>query len=289
MRLGGHIFKADTIEELERLTDKLDCYGLSTIPAPSKPAERDANFSHEFGEAARRLGILVGEAGFWENLLTDDKEVQGKRIETVRKMLVNAEAMGCPCVVTLVGTKDSSDRALAPHPYNYSDECRREFREIVLRILDGLDLSTTRYCIESWTSSFFYRPEEARAFIDTVDHPAFGLHLDQMNMISFDTFYKTTELIETTFDLLADKVAGVHLKDTKWDYPHLFLKWDECTIGDGVLDYDTYLRKLDTLDPDIPCFCEHMSEEHEYAVNFARLHHLADKAGVSFKRRDSQM
>jgi hypothetical protein len=31
-----------------------------------------------------------------------------------------------------------------------------------------------------------------------------------------------------------------------------------------------------------------LSEERDYAVNFARLHHLADKAGVKFLRRNEK-
>ena len=230
--------------------------------------------------------MVVGEAGAWQNLMTDDAEMRSQRIETVRTMLRKADLMGCHCVVTLVGTKDPSDAPLAPHPYMFTNECKAEFREIVLRLLDGLDLQRTRYGIEPWNNTFFYRPEDTREFIDSVDHPAFGLHLDQMNMVAYEDFYNTTDLINRTFDLLADAVASVHLKDIAWDYRHMFLKWDEVLIGDGVMDYDTYLKRLAELPPDTPCYCEHLPEERDYAVNFARLHRLADKAGVQFVRRE---
>jgi len=62
------------------------------------------------------------------------------------------------------------------------------------------------------------------------------------------------------------------MKDIKCDPKHMFLKWDEVTIGDGVMDYDTYLKRLARLRPTPPAFCEHMAEERDYAMNFARLH-----------------
>jgi sugar phosphate isomerase/epimerase len=65
----------------------------------------------------------------------------------------------------------------------------------------------------------------------------------------------------------------------------MFLKWDEVYIGDGVMDYDTYLRQLAQLPADIPCYCEHLPEERDYALSFARLHRLAAKAGTAFVRR----
>jgi sugar phosphate isomerase/epimerase len=284
MRLGG-FFSAGSIEELDGLCAKLDTYGLSAIPAPARLAEMPPEVSYAFGQRASELGMVVGEAGMWQNLLTDDEELQSTRIDMVRRMLDNADRMGCQCVVALVGTKDPSDNPIAPHPFLYTEACQSEFREVVLRILDGLHLETTKFVIEPWTNSFFYQPEQIREFIDFVDHPMFGVHLDQMNMVSQATFYHTTELINRTFDLLADHVASVHLKDVRWDYEHMFLKWDEVHIGEGVMDYQTLLNRISELPADTSCFCEHMAEERDYALNFARLHQLAREAGTRFLMR----
>ena len=68
----------------------------------------------------------------------------------------------------------------------------------------------------------------------------------------------------------------------------MFLKWDEVYIGDGVMDYDTYLKRLSQLSPDIPCYCEHMAEERDFVLNFTRLHYLAKKIGVKFLGRDER-
>lgn len=284
MRLGG-FFAAQSIAQLESLCDKMDCYGLSAISFPSGIPEMSDDECAAFGKRARELGMVIGETGFWKNLMTPDRDLQAQRIERVRELLRKADAMGCFSVVTLVGTKDPSDHSVAPHPYMVTEECKEEFREICLRILDGLDLRGARYIIEPSYNTFFYQPEDIREFIDRVDHPAFGLHLDQMNMVSQRNFFNTTDLISRTFDLLADKIVSVHLKDIQCDFRNTFLKYDEVFIGDGVMDYDTYLKRLAELSPNMPCYCEHMDEERDYALSFARLHHLAGKAGVRFLRR----
>ena len=285
MRLGGTIFQANSVAELDGLCEALDRYGLSAIRADRVVRELGEDECAAFGERARDLNLVVGEAPFWTNPMTPDEHLQTQRIEVIRTMLKNADAMGCLSVVTNVGTKYPSKNQLAPHPYMFTDACKAEFREIVLRILDGLDLKTAKYIIEPWPNTFFYQPEDIREFIDSVDHPAFGLHLDQMNMVSHKDFFNTTGLINRTFDLLAEWVVSVHLKDVRWDYEHMFLKWDEVHIGDGVMDYETYLRRLAELPSDMPCYCEHMPEERDYALNFARLHHTASKAGVRFLPR----
>ncbi len=286
MRLGGHCYVAEHVDELDALCATLDVYGLSAIPAPRRLAEMSDEECAAFGKQAHSCGIVIGEGGMWRNLFTQDAALRKERMDTVRTLLRKADIMGCRCVVTLVGTKDPSDRPLAPHPWMYTADCKRELRDIVLRILDGLDLQTTRYVIEPWHNTFFYQPEAIRTFIDSVDHPAFGLHLDQMNMVSQKDFYNTTDLINRTFDLLADTVVSVHLKDIACDIRHMFLKWDEVHIGDGVMDYDTYLKRLSRLPEDIPCFCEHWPKEEDYILNFKRLHELAGKAGLRFLRRD---
>jgi sugar phosphate isomerase/epimerase len=285
MRLGCILLAPQSVPEISAMCDKLDCYGLSAIVAPKALEHFTPDEAIAYGEAARSLGLVIGEAGFWENLLTDDRDLRASRIERFRRVLRNADLMGCRSTNTLVGTKHPSDRPLFPHAYNFTDACRTEFRDVVLRILDGLDLETTHYGIEPWFTTFFYQPEDIRAFIDSVDHPRFGVHLDQANMISHATFYKTTELIERTFKLLADKAVSCHIKDLQWEGAHFGLRWNEVYIGEGTMDLVTYLRHIDRLHPDMTCYCEHFPEERDYAVSFARLHQIAKRAGTSFLPR----
>jgi len=112
------------------------------------------------------------------------------------------------------------------------------------------------------------------------------MHLDQMNLVTHECFYRTTELIHRTFDLLADRVTSLHMKDIRWDAGHMFLKWDEVLVGDGVLDYATYLRRIaQDLPEDITCYCEHLPDEASYIENLKRLHRRAEEVGLRFKRR----
>ena len=60
-------------------------------------------------------------------------------------------------------------------------------------------------------------------------------------------------------------------------------------IGEGTLDLATYLQRLNELDPDTPCYCEHLPDETSYAHNFAKVHERADRIGVDVKRRLGQL
>ena len=284
MRLGG-FFRPETIAELSVVGADLDRHGLSAIVAPRRIGEMDGDEAVEFGELARTLGIVVGESIPNLNLMVRDEELRAERIEALRAILRTSDLMGCHGSVILVGSVAAADRIAAIDPYMYTAECRTEFRDIVLRVLDDLDLRHTKLLIEPWPNSFFYRPEAILEFLESVDHPRVALHLDQMNMVGPDTYFRTTELINTTFDLLAPHIGGVHFKDVLWDWSHMLLRLDEVLIGDGVLDYETYLRRLLELEGDVICFCEHLPGEAEYAENFSRLHRLARDLGFEFERR----
>ena len=284
MRLGG-FFRPETIAELAAVGNDLDRHGLSAVVAPRRIAEMGDDEAVEFGELARSLGIVVGESIPNLNLMVRREETRSARIEALRAILRTSDLMECHASVILVGSVAAADAIAVPDPYMFTDACRREFREVVLRVLDDLDLRHTKLVIEPWPNSFFYKPEAILEFLESVDHPSVALHLDQMNMVGQDTYYDTTALINTTFDLLAGHIGGVHFKDMLWDWSHWLLKFDEVPIGDGVLDYDTYLRRLLELEGDVICFCEHLPGEPEYATNFSRLHELARGIGFEFERR----
>jgi sugar phosphate isomerase/epimerase len=287
VRLGG-LVRPESLAELEESVGTLDTYGLSAIVAPRRINDLTDDEATAYGERARELGIVVGEAIPTVNLLTRDLDARTRQIDHCRTMLLKSELMQCHGVVILVGSPAPANVHYAAHPYLFTDECRAEFREVVLRIVDGLDLKHARLLIEPWNHSFFYRPRPILEFIESLDDPRVAVHLDQMNMIDQDHIFRTTEYIDETFDLLGPYIGGVHFKDLAWDWKHMFLKFDEVLIGDGVIDYDTYLRRVAALDGDIACFCEHLSEEGDYAINFARLHKLAADNGLSFTRRGEE-
>ncbi len=286
MRLGGSaMFSPQSMAELEAAPDRLDKYGLSCVVAPYRINEMTDDEVVAYGARARELGITVAEAIPGVNLGTTDLDLRAQRIERCRTMLQKADLMECHGIVILVGSRGATDIHYEAHPFGFTEECRSEFRETVLRIVDGLDLAHARVMLEPWNHSFFYRPHAVREFMESIDDARVRVHLDQMNMIDQDHLFQTTSYINETFDLLAPYIGGVHFKDLAWDWRRMFLHLDEVLIGDGLIDYHTYVRRVSELPGDIACFCEHLTEEQDYAVNFARLHKIAGDLGVAFRRR----
>jgi sugar phosphate isomerase/epimerase len=286
MRLGvlPPFFNAADADGLDALVPTLDRHRLSAICGPENLDTWDADRAAGYGEKARGLGLVIGEAGMWDNLMHPDADQQRAAVDRLRLMLQRASVMGCRNVVSLVGSRDAEGGPMIPHPGNFTEEFQREFRDVVLRVLDGLDLGGTRYLVETWPNTFFYEPEAMRAFGESIDHPAFGLHLDPCNLHHHQWAFRSTERLRHAFDILAPLCHSVHLKDIKWDGSHYqwLMHLDEVKIGEGSMDYPTLLRLIDeTMPKDMTCYLEHLTSEADYIDNINAVHRHAEAAGVT--------
>ncbi len=284
MRAGAH-WRADSIEELEPLCETLDRFGASAIHAPHGYAAWSEDQCIAFGEKARSLGLVIGEAGYWENLLGANDDALASHIKQLRRMARNGDCMGVHCLVTLAGSFDTTQGPASIHPDNYTQKARERFREICLRIVDGLDLHTLRYAPEPWHNSFYHQVNEIKAFLDSLSDTRIAFHLDQANLVTQFSYMHTTELIRQTFQTLGDRIVSVHAKDLCWNACRMFLHIDEVYPGDGALDYDEFMRQLAKQDINLPVFVEHFTAPEQFETAVVKLHEAAKRAGVQFTAR----
>ena len=285
MRFGLNWAPIRNQQELEAALPLIDELGLAATAAPAEMNRWPLHECAAYGDMVRSYGLIIGEVGYWQNLLVDDEAARSHRIDEVRSLLQKADAMGAGCVVTLVGSFDSK-HALAPHAENWSDRARERAAENCHRILDGLDLQRTCYALEPWCNGFYHEAEAVAGFLEKIDHPRLALHLDVMNMHSVNTYYQSTQVIEQAFDLLGKWAVSVHAKDLRWDPTYMFLRMDEVMPGEGILDYDLFLRRVDSLSPDIPVYTEHWHTDEQYMEAIGRLHALAASAGIRARSRN---
>lgn len=286
MRLGGVAIHPGSREALTEFASLADSQGVSAIVAPAGMDRMSADEACAWGEAIRDAGLVIGEAGFWENLLTQDDALRADRRQRLRITLRNADLMGCRSVAMLPGAHHPSDKAFAAEPLMRSPERRAAVLETVRFALDGFNSATTRLGMEPYAASFFYTPEAVLDFIAEVDDPRFGVHLDLANMLTVETFFECSKVIAKWLPALAPHVVSCHLKDLEWPVSPLGLAFREVDLGQGVMDLPGYLRAIDTgLDPDMTVFCEHYATAEDYFRNFATAHAIAADHGLAFLRR----
>jgi sugar phosphate isomerase/epimerase len=129
-------------------------------------------------------------------------------------------------------------------------------------------------------------PDSADSYLElirAVDRPEFAAHLDPVNLVMTPrTYFDTGALIRECFQKLGPWIVSCHAKDIAL-HETAALHLDEVQIGEGNLDYRTYLTELARL-PEVPLLLEHLKPE-EYALARDRVFGFGDAAGVSFLHR----
>ena len=124
-------------------------------------------------------------------------------------------------------------------------------------------------------------PQSYLRLLEAINRPQFGVHLDPVNMINSPSrLFHNADFVRECFRLLGPHVLCCHAKDIAFS-GKLTVHLDEVRPGLGSLDYPTFLRELNRLDPDTPLILEHLptAEEYEAAADYIR--GVAWQEGVS--------
>ncbi len=89
-------------------------------------------------------------------------------------------------------------------------------------------------------------------------------------------------MIRECFAKLGPHIRSCHGKDIALA-SKLTVHLDEMRPGLGGLDYRTFLRELDKLDPDTPLMLEHLQNEEEYAMAAKHVRSIEAEIGVKIR------
>jgi sugar phosphate isomerase/epimerase len=261
MRLGGPIFAqhddaASWIEAVRRTSYR-------AVYAPVG-LEADEATVAAYAAAARKADIVIAEVGAWSNPLDVDAGKSRAAIEKCQRHLDLAERLGALCCVNIVGSRHPEIWD-GPHSDNFSADTFDLIVATTREIIDAVKPRHTFYTLETMPWIFPSSPDEYLDLVRAIDRPALGVHLDPVNMINNPArYFRNGDFIRECFAKLSPLIKSCHAKDSKLE-PRLTVHIDECTPGEGFLDYRAYLTELAKLAPDTPLMLEHMAEE-QYAV-----------------------
>ena len=262
MRLGGTVAgRYASPAEWEELLVRSRFRAVTAPFSCGTPrAETDA-----YRAACGRHDVVIAEVGVWKNIFDPDPEAAKAALAYARGQLALADELGIPCCVNIAGTSGPAGWDAAD-PSNYTEETYVRIVESVRAILDRVEPKQAFYCLEPMD----------------VDRPQFGVHMDFVNMINCPRRYLAPEkFIEECFFRLGPMIKSTHIKDSRMDPLKLTTVIEECSPGEGTLDFSRVLRILDTyLDADAPVLLEHMNTFGEYAKAYDYLKQIADRDGI---------
>lgn len=278
MRLGGPIFtKVNSFEEEIALHQKLG-FGAAYCRFISDPAQR-LDYRQAFADA----DIVLAEYGaYCINILDTDLALRQQNIDEICRRLEYADEIGARCCVMHGGSVETGVWGNA-NPENFSERSIADTIAIVQDIIDRVKPETTKLVMETESYLLPDSPEIYAELIEAIDRPAFGVHLDPVNIIASPRrYYDNAAFIRRCFKLLGPKIVSCHAKDLNMPPRHATVQIDETYVGDGVLDYDTYLREIERLNPEPTLMIEHLNES-QLVKGLKFIFRKAEELGITFE------
>lgn len=278
MRLGGPIFRrVDGFEEEVALHRKLG-FGAAFCKFVEDPGKRK-----EYKQAYAEADIVLAEYGaYCINILDTNPTVRQQNIDEICRRLEYADEMGARCCVIHGGTVETGDWGNA-NPLNMSEQSFAETVTIVQGILDRVQPSTTKLVMETESYLLPDSPENYLRLLEAIDRPGLAVHLDPINITSSPwRFYNNALFIRQCFAMLGPWIVSCHAKDMNMPPKHATVRIDETFVGDGVLDYGTYLNEIAKLSPAPTLMIEHLNES-QLIQGLRFLFRKAEESGITFE------
>ena len=248
----------------------------------SRPLEADPAAVRRLKRILTEEGLEAAQAnGWYEVLVHPDDAVRAEGIRGVQALCRLGAALAAGSVYVRPGSLNPRG-AWTPHPDNLSP---RTFDRLVdsLRAAcavaeqEGIPLALEGHVVSPLDS-----PQRMRAVLDAVGSPALKVNIDPVNFIgTVPDVYDTRPVLNALFDLLGKDIAAAHLKDCVLE-DHLVVHITEVMPGDGTLDYNLLLNRMQQDCPRGYALIEHLPDE---KVPRARENvlRMAQQAGVSLE------
>lgn len=281
IRLGGHGLPVGSDDPYAFARAHRD-FGYSAAYVPVSLVGADARTLADWEKAFSEQDVTLAEVGIWRNLIDPDPVRRKAELDYAAQCLALADAVGARCAVSFIGSFAPGTRH-GLDARNIGPQAIEMAVETVRYLIDAVKPKRAKFALEMMQATIPDSADSTLELIRAVDRPAFAAHLDPVNLVMTPrTYFDTGALIRECFQKLGPWIVSCHAKDiTLHDTAALHL--DEVQIGEGNLDYRTYLTELARL-PGVPLMIEHLKPE-EYAVARDRIFAFGEAAGVGFVHR----
>ncbi len=251
--------------------------GYRATLCPVSP-EADSDTRQAYAGAAQKADITIAEVGAWSNPLSSDPVQREAAFQKCTAALNLAEEIGAVCCVNIAGSR--GEQWDGPHPDNLNAETFDMIVESIRLIIDTVQPTRTFYALEMMPWALPDSPQSYLELIQAVDRTAFGVHLDPVNIINSPRrYFDNGSLIRECVQMLGPHLKTCHAKDINL-HGQLTVHLDEVLLGQGFLDYPTFLRELHKLPGHIPLLLEHLPDETAYKQAAANLRAVAQAVEI---------
>lgn len=214
----------------------------------------------ELKEALKKYDVEIFDTMVWTNLLHPDEKTRQNNLKYVAENIEAADRIGCRMITAVTGSCDP-EYYIGMHPDNWTLKTWKITIDSIRQLLKDTSGCKTALGIEACVTTNQESPKAQRRLIDEVADPRCKICLDPTNMMSFERYYHSTELLNECFDLLGEDILGCHAKDMFFDRKNMLIHILEVPAGNGVQDYETYLTRMSRMKWPRTLLLEHLAPE----------------------------
>lgn len=245
----------------EEWAKKHKALGLGAVAFPLG-YDADTKLIDAYAEAARAEGLVIAEVGAWCNPIASDPELRERNVNFCARQLELADYVGALCCVNIAGA--AGEVWDGGYKENYAPETCAAIVESVRAIIGAAKPRRAKYALETMPWMYPDSPESYLKLIADINSPAFGVHMDMVNMINCpDRYFNNTAFTRRTFALLGDRILSCHVKDVILRN-RLTISLEETFPGTGGFDIAAYIAAADAVSPGMPMIIEHLASEDDY-------------------------
>jgi sugar phosphate isomerase/epimerase len=284
MRFGvsGDLIPRDMDEITPALTERVRALGFSGIFS-----RFGANDPHTTTEAqCHRVRAILDEAGlvmyqctgYWQCLIHPDEAQRREAVRTLQAALRVAGWLGARGIDTGPGSMNPRGPWF-PHPDNWTPWAHENLVKSLKECAPVAEECGVLLSLEGHQLVTLDTAETMRAVLDEVTSPMVKCDFDPVNWITLQTVFATGPAIAAMVATLGPQIVSAHAKDVAVR-DHLVVRIDNIAAGTGILDYPTFLRLIEDLDPSYPVIVEAAAIDELPAVS-EFLHRTAQECGIT--------
>lgn len=224
-------------------------------------------------------GLRMYQAiGYRPPLIHPDETVRRQAAQVLGAAVRLTKELGCRGTHTGPGSLNPRG-AWFPHPYNWTPQARDQLIKSLREVAPVAEDCGVYVGMEGHVLVTLDSAATMAEVLRAVDSPMIRCDLDPVNWITRETVYDTGKAITGMADTLGDLIIGGHAKDVTIE-DRLVLHLSECPAGTGLLEWETFLPRIEALNPDFPLVVEHCSSEELPRIS-EFLHAKAKELGIT--------
>lgn len=259
MRIGifAKTFSRPTVEGVfdAVMEHGLDCvqFNMTCAGQPTLPDDIAPSIVGRIREASTSRGIEIAAVSGTYNMIHPSSTVRQAGLRRLRTLASACHTMGTSIITLCTGTRDANNM----WRWNAENTSSQAWSDLLFSMEAALRIAEEEQVMlafEPERANVVNTAAKGRLLLDTMRSPYLKVVMDPANLIISGEEHHMSQVLDEAFDLLGEQIVIAHAKDRIPD--------DDTfkPAGEGVLDYDQYVRLLRTAAFDGPLTLHGLAE-----------------------------